>query len=74
MKADNPFDQHLEINKQIPSEIRDAAVFVTDTLDIAWKSAQAVFGSAATTNAALEIYDRIVSRAEGSNDSTGSPG
>ncbi|MCW8917165.1 MAG: hypothetical protein OQK24_15080 [Magnetovibrio sp.] len=74
MKADNPFDQHLEINKQIPSEIRDAAVFVTDTLDIAWKSAQAVFGSGATTHAALEIYDRIVSRAGGSNDSSDSPG
>lgn len=62
MQAVNPFDQHLEVNKRIPADVRDASRLVTDTMDLAWKAAQAVFEDAATPEIALAIYDRIVSR------------
>ena len=58
----NPFDKKLELWKGLPTEVRDAATFVTDTLDLSWAAAQAVFGDRATPEAALGIYDRIVDR------------
>ena len=62
MKTDNPFDRHLEANKGIPSDVRDAAVFVTDTLDVCWMSAQALFEHKASPEVALAIFDRVVVR------------
>ena len=61
MKADNPLDKHLTINRY-PSHINDPAVFVADTLDIAWIAAQSVFEDKATPEVAIAIFDRIVSR------------
>lgn len=62
MKAENPFDKHMAINKGMPREVREAAVFVTDTLDVAWLAAQAVFEERASPEVALAIFDRFVSR------------
>lgn len=58
---DNPFDKHLEINK-FSADVRESAVFVTDTLNIAWLSAQSVFEDTATPEIAIAIYDRIAAR------------
>jgi hypothetical protein len=71
MKMENPFDQKLEIWKhQIPRDVTDAAIFVTDTLDVCWASAQSVFEERATPDIALAIYDRLVKRmAESGSDS-----
>jgi hypothetical protein len=44
------------------SSISDAAIFVNDTLDIAWASAKSVFGNDATPDIAVLIYDRIIER------------
>ncbi len=63
MKADNPFDKKLEIWKnRIPQQVRDASVFVTDTLDLSWAAAQSIFEDKATPEIALAIYDRLVDR------------
>lgn len=61
MKIDNPLDKHLAINRY-PSHINDPVVWVADTMDIAWLAAQAVFEDKATPEAAVAIFDRIVSR------------
>lgn len=63
MENDNPFDKKLNVwGNNVPADVRDAAVFVTDTLDLCWASAKAVFGDKATPELALAIYDRISER------------
>ena len=63
MKIDNQFDRMLELNKgEIPLDVHLAAVYVNDTLELAWRSAQSVFEERATPQLALEIYDRINQR------------
>jgi hypothetical protein len=63
MRADNPFDKKLKAwEGRIPNDVLDAAVFTTDTLELAWTSAQSVFEKNATPEHALAIYDRIVAQ------------
>jgi hypothetical protein len=63
MKTDNPFDKKLEIwVTRTPAGVHDAAVFVTETLELCWAAAQAVFEDKATPEAALAIYDRVQAR------------
>ncbi|RBO82668.1 hypothetical protein [Marinomonas aquiplantarum] len=62
MKIENAFDIHLKVNKSIPSEIRDAAVDVNDTLNIAWLSAQSIFEDKASPEIAIEIYNLMQER------------
>ncbi len=65
MKTDNPFDKKLEIQKgSIPSSMLDAAVYVTDTLDLAWASAQAVFEEQAKPEHALKILELFLIEAK----------
>ncbi|MDJ0737919.1 MAG: hypothetical protein QNJ47_28310 [Nostocaceae cyanobacterium] len=53
----------MEIQKNlILRNVRDAAIFVTDTLDICWVSAQAVFEDKATPEIAISIYGRIMEK------------
>jgi hypothetical protein len=60
MKADNPFDKKLDIwGDRISEDVRTAATFVTDTLELCWASAQAVFEDKATPETALAIFDRV---------------
>lgn len=61
MKEKNPFDLKLKCVKY-PTAIHDAAVYVTDTLDLCWAAAQAVFEDKATPESALAIFDRMKSR------------
>jgi hypothetical protein len=56
VKTDNPFDKKLAI-ENIPSSMLDAAVYVTDALDLAWASAQAVFEEQAKPEHALKILE-----------------
>lgn len=72
MRTDNPFDRKLDAwSREIPPGVRDAAVFVTDTLDLSWASVQAVFEDQATPELALAIYDRIEKRiVHGTTDSS----
>lgn len=60
MKIDNPFDQKLVANKQLPVSTVDALTEVTDTLDFAWASARAVFEEAATPDHAIKICEMMV--------------
>ena len=65
VRIDNPFDKKLGAYKDtISEEIRDAAIYVTDTLDLCWASAQAVYEDKATPELALQIYDRVIERIE----------
>jgi len=66
MKPDNPFEKSLEEWKhRIPANVRDVAIYVTDTLDLCWAAAQAVFEDKATPEIALAIYDRMTDHAQG---------
>lgn len=63
MKANNPFDRKLEVGKaNIPSDVRDAATFVTDTMELCWASARSVFDKKATPEIAIAIYDRVAKK------------
>jgi hypothetical protein len=63
MKAENPLDKKLEVwADRTPEDVREAAIFVTDTLDLCWASAQTVFEHKATPELTLAIYDRIRAR------------
>ncbi len=65
MKDDNRFDKKLDIwGNRTPAGVRDAAVFVTDSLELCWAAARAVFEDKATPEAALAIYDRVCARME----------
>ena len=65
MNTDNPFDKKLEVwGARTPDGVRDAAVFVTDTLELCWAAARAIFEDKATPEAALAIYDRVRARIE----------
>jgi hypothetical protein len=44
------------------ADVRDAAVFVVDTLDLSQAAAQSLFGEQSTPALVFEIYDRIVLR------------
>ena len=63
MKVKNPFDRKLEVwGNNIPGEVRDAATFVTDTMELCWASAQSIFKKKATPEIAVAIYDRVVKK------------
>ncbi len=65
MKSKNPFDAKLELlhrDPKTPEGLIDAAIYVVDTLGLAWAAAQSVFENRATPELALEIYDRIDAR------------
>lgn len=64
MKADNPFDKKLEFSKKMPSHFRDAAIELTDTLDVCWAAAQAVFEDKATPEHAIALLPMFMARAD----------
>lgn len=59
------FDKKLELYRQFgdrseaPREMDGAAVYVNDTLELAWASAQTVFGEAARPEHAIAIYEAM---------------
>jgi hypothetical protein len=61
MDSTTAFDRRittLDKAKDVPRGVVGNAVYVNDTLELAWLSAQAIFGDKATPEIALEIYDR----------------
>jgi hypothetical protein len=64
MKPDNPFDKRLEDLKRMPLGLRDASIDVTDTLDLCWVAAQAVFEKAAKPEHALQLLPVFMAQAE----------
>jgi hypothetical protein len=65
VKTDNPFDKKLEIwGSNVPTSMREAAVYVTDTLDLAWAAAQSVFEDQAKPEHALKILELFLSEAK----------
>ena len=73
MKLDNPFDRRLEAQKRIPSSVRDAAIDVTDTLDVAWAAAQAVFETKAKPEHALALLSIMLARADAERQASRPP-
>lgn len=68
MKTDNPFDKKLELwGDRVPSSTRDAAVYVTDTLDLAWATAQSIFEDQAKPEHTLEILKLFLSETKKNN-------
>ncbi len=59
MKDINPFDRALEV-RNVREPYLSAAVDVTDTLDLAWCSARAVFEENATPEHAIQIAELML--------------
>jgi hypothetical protein len=64
MKAENPFDKKIEFSKKMPSHFSDAAIELTDTLDLCWAAAQAVFEDKAAPEHALTLLPLFMERAD----------
>ena len=64
MKLKNPFDLKIEVQKRMPPEIRDAAIELTDTLDLCWAAAQAVFEGKARPEHALALLPMFMQRSD----------
>ena len=64
MKEDNPFDRKIELQKGRPEFDRQAAIELTDTLDLCWAAAQAVFEKKATPEHALALLPMFIGRAD----------
>jgi hypothetical protein len=63
MEKENPFDRKLSMQRRLPDSVRDAATETTDTLDLCWASAQAVFGSKAKPEHALVLLPLFIEQA-----------
>ena len=64
MKENNPFDRKIDLQKAMPSFNREAAVELTDTLDLCWAAAKAVFEKKATPEHALALLPMFIERAD----------
>jgi hypothetical protein len=64
MESMGPFQEFMDRNRGTSwrTGMREAAIYVNDTLYFPWLSAQQVLGSKATPEVALGIYDRMVQR------------
>lgn len=64
MKANNPFDTAITVRKRMPATIRDAAIELTDTLDLCWAAAQAVFEKQAKPEHAIALLPMFMERSD----------
>ena len=64
MKKENPFDRKIELQKRMPESMKDAAIELTDTLDLCWAAAQAVFEDNAKPEHALTLLPMFMARAD----------
>lgn len=71
MEYENAFDRALAARKT-REPFLGAAVDVTDTLDLAWLAAQAVFGERATPEHAIQVAGLMLRAAGRLNASNGS--
>jgi len=64
MKVENPFDRKLQASKTMPEHFRNASIELTDTLDVCWAAAQAVFESGANPEHAIALLPMFMARAD----------
>jgi hypothetical protein len=64
MKTTNPFDTAITVQKRMPESIRDAAIELTDTLDLCWAAARAVFEKQAKPEHAIALLPMFMERAD----------
>lgn len=64
MKTRNPFDTAISARKRMPNTIRDAAIELTDTLDLCWAAAQAVFEKQAKPEHAIALLPMFMERSD----------
>ncbi|WP_277054622.1 hypothetical protein [Pseudoalteromonas marina] len=61
MKADNPFDKHLEaVKSQMPTHLKNVAIDLVDQMDLAKKITDTVFEGASTPELTIQVYDRLI--------------
>ena len=60
VKVDNPFDRKLELlGQNSPAGVNDAAIYVSDTLEVATAMAVTHFGESPAWELVVALYDRI---------------
>lgn len=65
MEKDNPFDKALQArDHKIKDSLAEAAIETTDTLDLCWDAARAVFGTKAKPEHALALLPVFMQQAE----------
>ena len=64
MKATNPFDTAITVRKGMSATTRAAAIELTDTLDLCWAAAQAVFEKQAKPEHALALLPMFMERSD----------
>jgi hypothetical protein len=64
MKLKNPFDTAITARKRMPTTVRDAAIELTDTLDLCWAAAQAVFEKQAKPEHAIALLPMFMERSD----------
>lgn len=70
MKVENPFDRKIQVQKLMPESIKDAAIELTDTLDLCWAAAQAVFEKRAKPEHALALLPMFMERSDAKRQQT----
>lgn len=63
MKTEDEFDKAIS-RRGIPTNFRDAAVELNDTLVLCWASAQSVFGAKAKPEHAISLLPLYMHRAD----------
>ena len=63
MKIKNPFDTRIQA-ANMPDHFRAAAIELTDTLDVCWAAAQAVFEERAQPEHAIAVLPLFMTRAD----------
>lgn len=63
MKPKNVFDTRIKA-KKMPEHFREAAIELTDTLDVCWAAAQAVFEDKAQPEHAISLLPLFMTRAD----------
>ncbi len=64
MKIKNPFDTAITVRKGMPISMRDSAVELTDTLDLCWAAARAVFEQHAKPEHAIALLPMFMARSD----------
>ncbi|MGK7885471.1 MAG: hypothetical protein AB4057_12705 [Crocosphaera sp.] len=65
MSETDPFERRLKLRKPYtPHEVTDSAIWVHDTLELCWSSAQSIFKEQATPEIAIAILDKVMTKIE----------
>lgn len=65
MSETDPFERRLKLRQPYtPREITDSAIWVHDTLELCWSSAQSIFKEQATPEIAIAILDKVMAKIE----------